>query len=184
MRDVVDMYDLEKTKTLRQAYKLTEEHINPSSSRKMKVSLAAQLFSHTNSAAMESMKEQLSPTASSTANMLRMFNNLFDFLNSRSLTEVGTRRVALRQLWDEQQRQLHDWELYIKGLTFFPSHGRRVVKQSLPFKEGWLVTLHSVRRLISDCFMMNDIFFIKTRRLNQDVIEVSIPSHMHTALLQ
>ncbi len=173
LSDVAEMFANDQRKTIRKAPKLTEDHLNPSVSQKMKVSLAAQLFSHSTSAAITSMADDLSPTAPNTARMLMVFNNIFDFLNSRSLSEVGTQRVVLRQLWSVQRNQIEEWLNYIDSLEFVPLRGRRHRTKVLPFKLGWLITLESVRQLIDDCFQMSDVFFVKTRRLNQDVLEVS-----------
>lgn len=68
----------------------------------MKVALAAQVFSRRTSIAMKSLS--LTPDAKQTADLLEFFNNVFDFFNSGSSIEVGTRRPALRQLWDKQRK--------------------------------------------------------------------------------
>lgn len=47
--------------------------------------------------------DELPPTAPRTAEILQFFNVLFDFFNSNSILECGTRRPALRQLWEEQK---------------------------------------------------------------------------------
>lgn len=102
-KDVEGVYDLEKTKTLKKAPQLSAEHINPTPSARMRVKLAAQVFSRRVSRAMKSYVSDLSPTACSTAEFIDTVNNLFDFMNSSNLHEVGTRCPAMRQQWDRQQ---------------------------------------------------------------------------------
>ena len=173
MADVIEMYERDKRTALRRAPRLTQNHMAPDVSMKMRVSLAAQVFSHSTSAALTSMENELPPTASNTAKLLKMFNQIFDFLNSTSLTEIGSRRVALRQLWHTQREQAVAWINKIESLSFIPLHGkRRTVVRSMPFKKGWLISLQAIVSLIDDCFRTEEIFFVRTRLLNQDILEV------------
>lgn len=97
------LFQLEQGLAIRKAPQLTTEHVNPAPTRRMNVRLAAQVFSHRTAAAMRSSSENLPPTANRTANLLEMFNDMFDFLNSNNLKEVGTRRPAMTQLWSAQK---------------------------------------------------------------------------------
>lgn len=96
-------YEFEKSKVLKKAPQHSEEHVRPSPARRMNVRLAAQILSHRTAAAMRSCKEDLSTSASTTADLLDLFNSVFDFLNSNNVREVGSRRPALQQLWSAQQ---------------------------------------------------------------------------------
>ena len=102
-RDVSRLFDLEKNLTIRKAHKLSADHISPTYGKKMKVSLAAQVLSRRTSIAMKNSSNFLSVHAKDTANILLFFNDLFDFFNSSNLTDCGTRRPALRQLWPTQK---------------------------------------------------------------------------------
>lgn len=100
---MVALYDLERPKALRKAPQLTADHIQPSLGKKMRVSLAAQVMSRRTAAAMKTSLDELPSSAIRTADMLAFFNSLFDFFNSSSILDCGTRRPALRQLWEEQK---------------------------------------------------------------------------------
>lgn len=145
-------------------------HVRPTHSKKMKVSLAAQVLSRSTSAAMETLGEELSPTAKNTAAHLAMFNAMFDFFNSRNLKECGTRKPVIRQLWEEQKSSLDRWFLFVQSISF---KGARQSKRTLPFKEGWLISLAAVKCLLSDVLEEDEVSFVLTRRINQDAVEVS-----------
>ena len=109
------------------------------------------------------MKDVLSPTLENTTNILRLFNDVFDFYNSRSLSEVGTRRVALRQMWPQQREKVEEWRKKIEDIFFDPVHVKLRACRMLPFKKGWLTSLRAIVLLIDECFSHEDIFFVRTR---------------------
>lgn len=97
------LFELERAKAVKKAPQLTPEHVNPTCASKMRVKLAAQIFSHRTASAMRSCSNDLPASSTQTANLIEMFNDMFDFVNSGNLQEVGTRRPALKQLWLSQQ---------------------------------------------------------------------------------
>lgn len=97
------LFDLEKSKILKKAPQLTLEHVQPSPARRMNVRLAAKVLSHRTASAMRSLQNELPASSVATADLLDTFNSIFDFLNSSYIGEVGSRRPALRQLWESQQ---------------------------------------------------------------------------------
>ena len=101
---VREVYDIEKNKVIKKAPQLTLEHINPNPTRRMKVKLAAQVLSHRTASAIRSYCDDLPQSCKRTADTIELFNNLFDFLNSSNIQEVGTRRPALLQLWSAQKQ--------------------------------------------------------------------------------
>ena len=101
------LYDSERHKVIRKAPQLTADHVHPNLGKKMRVSIAAQVLSRRTAAAMKTSLDELPPSAPRTADMLEFFNQLFDFFNSNSLLDCGTRRPALRQLWDQQEQVSH-----------------------------------------------------------------------------
>lgn len=80
--DVSDLYDLNLKGSQRLLKKITPEHIAPNR-RKMKVSVATQVFSQTYGKVMQhcSEKMQLPRDCTSTAQILIFFNDLFDSMN-------------------------------------------------------------------------------------------------------
>lgn len=101
--DIVQLHRLEQDLPLKKAPQLTNDHVHPTLSQKMKVSLATQVLSHRTAAALRSSSDSLSSTALQTAELVDVFNAVFDFCNANNLKEVGTRRPAMTQLWLSQQ---------------------------------------------------------------------------------
>ena len=200
------------------AHKLTADHITPSYGKKMKVSLAAQVLSRRAAIAIRTYSNELSPNAPRTADLLEFFNSVFDFCNSSSVLDFGTRRPALRTMWDEQKevglielqadkcdvhvhymskmnviikiiynkevyfcsfvalnpvlfQNILQWEDRISKIKFRNVRTKKL-KSTLPFKEGWLVTLRALSMMLSELLQIQDISFVLTRRLNQDPVEV------------
>ncbi|KAJ3647167.1 hypothetical protein Zmor_024701 [Zophobas morio] len=88
--DIQKAYQLDKCSSdLRAMPKLTEGHVNPKKIRKMKVSCAAQVFSHTVASVLGLMTKigdsGLDEEAISTSKVLSFFNKLFDSVNGRVL---------------------------------------------------------------------------------------------------
>lgn len=47
------------------------------------------------------------------------------------------------------------------------------MKNTLPFKEGWIISFRAISSLISELFNeYEEVTFVLTRRLNQDPVEV------------
>lgn len=81
-------YNHTKQLRYRQSYKLTDAHVNPNSFEKMRVKLAAQIFSQSVAAGMEvyishaSEKFSLSQEAYATITFIDTMDKLFDIFNS------------------------------------------------------------------------------------------------------
>jgi hypothetical protein len=52
---ILKLYELYKARLFRQLYKLTDTHLNPTAQSTMKVSLAAQVMSHTVAASLKTL---------------------------------------------------------------------------------------------------------------------------------
>ena len=100
--NVSRLYDLEKAHVIKKAPQLSRDHIYPKLCQKMRVKLAAQVLSHRTAAAIRSSAAQLASTAGDTADLIEVFNNAFDFLNSSNLKDCRTRRHAMIQVWSTQ----------------------------------------------------------------------------------
>lgn len=89
--DVEDFYDYNRKGTQRLLDKIHDEHIKPVK-RKMKVDIAAQVFSRSYGRAMRicSDKKQLSRDFTGTADILCFFNDVFDSLNGGGVPKPNT----------------------------------------------------------------------------------------------
>ncbi|MEL7308023.1 MAG: hypothetical protein AAGK05_09200, partial [Pseudomonadota bacterium] len=64
------------------------------------------------------------------------------------------------------------WISIIDGIKF-KNRKTSKIKEMVPFKTGWIITLKAIRLLLSELFEIDGISFVLTRRLNQDPVEVS-----------
>ena len=64
------------------------------------------------------------------------------------------------------------WEERISMIKFRNYHNNRL-KITLPFKQGWLISLNAIKSLIDELFEAEEsVNFVLTRRLNHDPVEV------------
>ena len=70
------------------------------------------------------------------------------------------------------RQEIDLWIAEIDGIKF-RNKRNNTVKQTLPFKEGWMISLRAISLLVDDLFQLDGISFVLTRRLNQDPLEVS-----------
>ena len=95
--NVVSLWNLEKDKNTRAAYKLSEKHVRPNSFDKMKCKLALQVFSKRVSSALftASLTGSIkTTTVQHTAGFFETLNDLFDNLNSRSARDPNPNKCS------------------------------------------------------------------------------------------
>ncbi|CAH2009418.1 unnamed protein product [Acanthoscelides obtectus] len=164
--------------SLRAMPKLTECHVNRNCIKKMKVSHATQVFSHTVASVMTLMAragivgiqgEKLSETAQGTAKVLKFFDDIMDSVNGYSLYPSSGKplRSAVSlctdhfEFWVEARQTLRKMYYQAEGTE------ERLRPPSLV---NWTVTING----IIDIFEMleqGNVNHLKCRRLNQDLIE-------------
>lgn len=97
--DFIDYYEIDqRSNTTRAMLKITRDHVNPNSFQKMRVKLAAQVFSHSVSSVIFTCLAtgQLNtPTAKYTSTFFNQVNNVFDCLNSKSAYDPNPYRCGL-----------------------------------------------------------------------------------------
>lgn len=167
--DIKKTYEIDKANNKsRSLTKITDAHINPNSFQKMRVKLAAQLLSNSMSATIRTCIQtgQLqSNTSSNTADFIEFINNLFDCLNSRSLYSNNPYRCALTNSGTVMNflKEASPYFLNLKKLK----NGK--LTQPPCFK-GFTQTINGVLQFFEE-EKANDIVFLMTYRLNQDVLE-------------
>ena len=84
------MYDRDQQQPIRYCPKLSQRHLNPNGFEKMKVKYDSQVLSHTVASKLLTYVSlgALPPAASGTAELLSNFDNIFDSLNSSSLSST------------------------------------------------------------------------------------------------
>ena len=140
----------------------------------MKVKLATQILSRTVAAGMSTLIEygELSKKAKCTIEFLININDLFDLLNSSTLTSFSHKRPITTANWCQKRAQIILCSQWIRSWSFQHKVNLKSIC-SLPFKSGLLVTLENMERIIDTCFA-NGFSFVCTRHFNQDVVEVSV----------
>ncbi|KAL4135077.1 hypothetical protein QTP88_006734 [Uroleucon formosanum] len=168
-KDIKDTYELDKlSKKSKSLGKITDAHIHPTSFQKMRVKLAAQIFSYSMSAAIRTCAatgELNSKTAIDTADFIEFINNLFDCLNSRSLYTNNPYNSALTHTGVVKTFLLDALQYFIilkkikKGKISQP-----------PCIKGFTQTINIILQFFEE-EKCNEIAFLMTNRLNQDVLE-------------
>jgi hypothetical protein len=96
-KDIVALYEIDSKNSIRCCPKLTIQHLHPNGFTKMKVKLATQVLSHTVSATiLMAVSGGLLPASSTgTAELLSLFDETFDCLNSSTF---NTPKIANRPI--------------------------------------------------------------------------------------
>lgn len=162
---------------------LTNNHIN--NVKKMKVSIAAQIFSNNVAAVMKRMAvehtenttKSLPKEAESTAELLLFMDKVFDSVNGSSVTPKHGKQLRCAVTKVSNHR-----EFWIQAITvfntmeFFNDKKNKIVPPSL---KNWLHTLKAFVYLW-DQLQKEGVQFLCTRNINQDPLENffgSIRSH-------
>ena len=158
---VVMLYRLDASsrQSVRAVPKWTDEHINPSNAKKMKViwnympffpiscfsfyfsfsqvSLAVQIFSHSASTAMQLYVEQnhLPPDAIETAEFLAAVNKLWDYVNSCSVEAPPGKKAVTAKTLTADLARFDDFMDFINSLKFYRKekpNAKRRINTSIP----------------------------------------------------
>ncbi|XP_064475407.1 uncharacterized protein LOC135389273 [Ornithodoros turicata] len=160
-----DAFAIDKQFEIRSMPRLTDGHFNLTSSSKMKVKLAAHIFSNHVAASMFTLStfHQLSPDAIHTARFVERVNRLFDTLNSSHLHGNTKYSSAI------QQGSAHK-DFLLECLSEFEKITVLRCKRPPPCIRGFCLTMTSVLQLSED-LRNSGIQYLLTRRLNQDALE-------------
>lgn len=171
--DVIkELYELERNKVTKMCPKLTEKHINPNNFEKMRVSLATQIFSRSVAAGIKTtlqlkkftnVSEQLSEN---TANFIERVDNIFDCMNSGSSFDKNFAKSGLKK-YNEVYESIKQFMTYIQNVRLHEGK-----KKTVYCLNGIEHTLRGTLLLWEDiCEFNENIDFLLTKRLNQDVVE-------------
>lgn len=166
---VKDFYNRDKHLSLRLAPKLTDDHMYPNSFKKMKVKLAAQLFSSTVASALNTyMALDALPSASfATIRFTENIDRLFDLFNSSRVS--GSKDFNRPFKGSEAQikflgQMLHEFS----NMKVLKNYTEDVTKK-LNFLTGWKVSINSLLGLHNN--VKEKYSTLYTRRINQDCLE-------------
>ncbi|KAJ2946544.1 hypothetical protein O0L34_g12599 [Tuta absoluta] len=163
-----DFYELDKNNpNFVYAPALTEKHLNPNAKQKMRVKLAAQVFSHSVTAGIlaKVTTNELPTDALATGTILKKFDDLFDALNADSPDARRGKRCSTNMTHRSPHLKLfEDMKVFIRGMKFMGS------SRTPPSQSGWIRTINAVERLWRNLNNLG-IHSLSTRRLNQDALE-------------
>ena len=172
----VALYNLQESEGLHIANKLTKAHINWWQ-QKMKVNLAVQLFSNRVANALEYCckvkKLEQFQGCEATVRFIRMFNDLFDILNSRNPFGKGTKspmRVQNKDRWNTFLDESYSYILGLKDLS-------KTCMYKTPRKTGFigfLVGIKSFQGIFHDLVEVEDapLKYVLTYKFSQDHLEL------------
>jgi len=159
---VKQLLEMQQGRELRLAYKLKTSHVNPTQYEKMRVCLAAQFFSRSTAAAIQTcVNLELMPVdALTTAWFLNMVNDWFDAMNSKHKDSalLNGRHTAKNQA-------LTDMLAIVKDLSF---NGRKVWK---PVQTGIQLSTIAAMQLGEKLMTAYNLPYFMTGRLSQDPVE-------------
>lgn len=171
--DIENFYKIDSTQEIRCAPKLQYGHIYPNNWQKMNVFYAAQIFSHTLSAAMctHVNLNALPKSAMGTVKLLKKTDTLFDVLNSSSF---GPKTKEFKRPFDGTKKQikfLKEMLLLLEKLTFkirLPTgkDNSKKIKCIKCFK----ITINATIQMFDELKSVG-LKFLATRRVNQDSLE-------------
>jgi len=176
------MHSSESCRQLKMAYKLTDTHFTLGLGRKMRVGLAAQVLSSTVANTLDALVyyKQVDPDHANTATFCRKVNAMFDLCNSVSTTD-GAKRVVKAAFLDEKLKEFQAASVFLSSWRFVPSSKtmaaskftgkQRKPTDTIPFKEGWLLSIASLHKLIPQLIQLHGFNFVSTRQFTQDHLE-------------
>lgn len=182
---LVTLVENQESIGLRAGNKLTKRHIHYQNN-KMKVCLAAQLFSRSVATALESFMEDRSDprliNTATTAFFLRSIDKLFDFCNSRSKNTAGQRAPLTPENYNEKKKEIMEIVEMLQGIRIkkITTRGKytqeclELVSEGIRKTAiiGFTATITSIFELAKELFMQEKPFKqLYTYLLLQDYIE-------------
>jgi hypothetical protein len=132
--------------------KLTEHHFTLPFGRKMRVSLAVHILSHSVAAGILTCVEmgRLPQDAKQTAAFLDKCNSLFDILNSSSICGLLTKSAVSAELLEVRIKQLDEFQEWVSGWKFVDQRDTAAVveRNQLKFQKGLVLTISAVKGLL------------------------------------
>ena len=169
--DIINLLKLDSRYRSRAAPRLSTRHVFPSNFDKMKVKLAAQVFSHSVSSALRfyAKKHAIPSKAKGTAQICTFFDKLFDSVTGSSFLPPKSHRRGLTEK-SQSYDFLRNSVDFLTKLKFVNRSTRKPVDNIIHCVRGWILTINSVLSITDDLFGRG-VKFVFPRRLNQDNLE-------------
>lgn len=172
-KHLIHFYNEDSKMNIRTAPKLTHAHIHPGPFEKMRVYLAAQVFSHTVAAAMQAYQSwgKLSFDSLATIEFIEKMDNLFDMFNSSKIPNSKDFRRPFKNTANQRDYLLMMISFFEKLQVVTKNNGSNITKR-MNFINGWLISINGLLLLWSNMNPTNNSnFILYTSRLNTDRLE-------------
>ncbi|KAI5744908.1 hypothetical protein M8J76_006466 [Diaphorina citri] len=171
---ITELFSLQDAEGLRLANKLTRGHINWYD-QKMKVRLAAQTLSESVATAIDHCRESNLPgfqNSEATSSFLRKFNDLFDYLNSRSPKSYGTKKALSEYNFEAVKSFFVEMLGYITGLKNMD--GSHIVNSNRKTGfVGFMVCIQSTLGIYEDLIQkQKKLVYLPMYKFSQDHLEL------------
>lgn len=176
---IIKAYNIDKSNNIRVMRKITDQHIYKDKMRKMKVSIAAQIFSATVASAIKYCAisgiksadgaSELDASALDTAELLIFFDNLFDSTNgSFGQSSAGK---PLRGFVSDKSAHVRFWRSAVNVLeTMEFIKSKPTDRSKPPVLNGWIKTIRGFIQ-INRILMVHGFKAFAPRMFNQDPLE-------------
>lgn len=187
--DIVETYAIDrKSETSRALTKITPIHLNPNTFQKMRVKLAANIFSHSVASAVRTVcksRELKSCSANNTADFVETINNIFDSLNSRVLKDPNPHRRPLSVFANSTSlKTLNDGLEYFKDIEVYSNESgdeenkkknqkgdeEKKKRNNIYCIGGFIWSIRSIL-LLWDDLKKEGVKYLLTGFINQDALE-------------
>lgn len=169
---VVKLFELDNGNVLRCVPKLTKAHVELNNFKKMNVRLATQVLSRSVTCGIRTYIKlgKMTQEAEDTADFIERVDRLFDIMNSNSLNTMHKWKKPLSMQSLGSFSILESEFSWIASWKFW-SKKKQNIKDSLPFQQGLMMTVHSLRLVCLGLLTNHGFRFVLTTRFNQDLIE-------------
>ena len=169
--DFVKLVNLECSRELRVAPKLSREHVELTIGRNMCVRLAAQTFSRAAAAAIRTYVRigDMSEAALSTAEFMERVNDAFDCANGTSPSAPLHKAALCAENLDGKMAALQSNAKWIVSWRFFRLKDKKESRRH-QFHVGWSVALNAMAQLSPQLIHIGAPF-VPLRRFGQDHVE-------------
>jgi len=145
---IIQFYNIDSKLNLRAAPKLTHAHINPGPFEKMRVYLAAQVFSQSVAAAMNTHLElgKLPLESKCTIHFIDKMDKLFDIFNSSKVPN----KKSFRRPFKNTSMQIGHLSIMLscfKNLKVISKVNGTDVTSRINFINGWLISINGLLKL-------------------------------------
>lgn len=170
-KDVSNTFEIDqRSVSARSLLRITHKHIWPNTFEKMRVKYAVQVFSKSMSAAIltaHATGELNSITAVDTAIFVRKVNDIFDFLDARTIRDSNPLKRGLSVFKEQPTQALRDAIEYFGNLEILENGKTR---SNIYCVGGFQWTIKAILLLWEDLKNSNWTYLL-TSRLNQDPLE-------------